>query len=60
MSKRVYWLWLTTRDHLDPAVIRKLTTSFGTPEFLYGATREQLARTGLNRRQIEALCDKDL
>lgn len=60
MSKRVYWLWLTTRDHLDPAVIRKLTTSFGTPEFLYGATREQLARTGLNRRQIDALCDKDL
>ena len=31
MSKRVYWLWLTTRDDLGAETIRKLTTSFGTP-----------------------------
>ena len=60
MSKRVYWLWLTTRDDLGAETIRKLTTSFGTPEFLYGATREQLMQTGLKPRQINALCDKDL
>lgn len=60
MSKRVYWLWLTTRDDLGTETIRKLTTSFGTPEFLYGATREQLMQTGLKPRQINALCDKDL
>ncbi len=60
MSKRVYWLWLTTRDDFGAETIRKLTTSFGTPEFLYGATREQLMQTGLKPRQINALCDKDL
>lgn len=60
MSKRVYWLWLTTRDDLSAGTIRTLTTSFGTPEFLYGATREQLMQTGLKPRQINALCDKDL
>ena len=60
MSKRVYWLWLTTRDDLGTETIRKLTTSFGTPEFLYGATREQLMQTGLKPRQINALCDKDI
>lgn len=60
MSKRVYWLWLATRDGLGAETIRQLTQSFGTPEFLYGADREQLSRAGLTKRQTDALCDKDL
>ena len=60
MSKRVYWLWLASRDDLGAGTIRRLTESFGTPEFLYGADRTQLIRAGLNKRQTDALCDKDL
>lgn len=60
MSKRVYWLWLANKPDLDAAVIRKLTQSFGTPEFLYGAERDVLLSAGLPKRQTDALCDKDL
>lgn len=60
MSKRVYWLWLSTRPGLNAAMIRTLTESFGTPEFLYGADRNTLLTAGLNQRQTDALCDKDL
>ncbi len=60
MSKRVYWLWLASKPDLEAAVIRRLTESFGTPEFLYGAEREVLLKAGLPKRQTDALCDKDL
>lgn len=60
MSKRVYWLWLASKPDLDAAVIHKLTQSFGTPEFLYGAERDVLLSAGLPKRQTDALCDKDL
>lgn len=60
MSKRVYWLWLATRSDLSAQNIRDLTERFGTPEFLYGANRDVLIHAGLNKRQTDALCDKDL
>ena len=60
MSKRVYWLWLATKQDLDAAVIRSLTESFGTPEFLYGAERDVLLSAGLTKQQTDALCNKDL
>ncbi len=60
MSKRVYWLWLASKPDLQAAVIRRLTESFGTPEFLYGAERDVLLSAGLPKRQTDALCDKDL
>lgn len=60
MSKRVYWMWLATKQDLDAAAIRSLTESFGTPEFLYGAERDVLISAGLTKRQTDALCDKDL
>lgn len=60
MSKRVYWLWLATRSDLSAQNIRDLTERFGTPEFLYGANRDVLIHAGLNKRQTDVLCDKDL
>ena len=60
MSKRVYWLWLATRSDLSAQNIRDLTERFGTPEFLYGANRDVLIHAGLDKRQTDALCDKDL
>lgn len=60
MSKRVYWLWLANRHDLDAGVIRRLTHTLGTPEFLYGAGRDAFIAAGLNQRQTDALCDKDL
>lgn len=60
MSKRVYWLWLAEKQELDAATIRKVTESFGTPEFLYASERDILLSAGLTKRQTDALCDKDL
>ena len=60
MSRRVYWLWLAEKQELDVAVIRRLTESFGTPEFLYASERDVLLSAGLTKRQTDALCEKDL
>lgn len=60
MSRRVYWLWLAEKQELDAAVIRRLTESFGTPEFLYASERDVLLSAGLTKRQTDALCEKDL
>ena len=60
MSKRVYWLWLAEKQELDAATIRRLTESFGTPEFLYASERDVLLSAGLTKRQTDALCEKDL
>lgn len=60
MSKRVYWLWLAEKQELDAATIRRLTESFGTPEFLYASERDVLLSAELTKRQTDALCEKDL
>ena len=58
---RDYWLWLAEKDGVTALVKNQLLDTFGTPEHLYGMSREELiASTGLNKRQVDALSDKSM
>lgn len=61
MAQVEYWIWLTTRAGSNAHICRALLQEFGSPEAVWNAPREQLARVSqLSRVRLDALADKDL
>lgn len=60
MSKTLYWLWLAGKDLL-PRIKYTLLCAMGSPEAIYNAKRDELARAAeLKPFHLSDLCDKDL
>ena len=60
MIDTLYWIWLAQRPRLGPVRLRQLLELTGTPEELYAAGEEELARMGLPEAACKSLLDKSL
>lgn len=60
MSVRLSYIWLAECESIGPQTAAQLLQGFGSPEAVYAADRSALIAAGLNKRQVDALCDKDL
>ena len=56
----LYWIWLSRRPRIGAKGQRQLLRLFGSPEAIYAADREALARVGVAPAQQRSLLDKDL
>ena len=56
----LYWIWLSRRPRIGAKGQRQLLRLFGSPEAIYAADRETLARVGVVPAQQRSLLDKDL
>lgn len=61
MSNLKYWVWLSALDGLTNLSRLRLLAQFGSPENVYYAAEEELARVeGISRGQVKRLGDKSL
>ncbi len=61
MSNLKYWVWLSALDGLTNLSRLRLLAQFGSPENVYYASEEELARVeGLSRGQVKRLEDRSL
>ncbi|MDY3618576.1 DNA-processing protein DprA [Agathobaculum sp.] len=62
MSVRESFLWLSRKNSVGAGTAADLLRIFGSAEAVYAADRERFATCGcpLTKRQVDALCDKDL
>ena len=61
MASHLSYVWLSQRNRVGPRTAAELLRAFGSPEAVFAADREALvaAPCGLNKAQVDALCDKD-
>lgn len=61
MPSHLSYVWLSQRQQVGPRMAAELLRAFGSPEAVYAADREALAKSpcGLRKVQVDALCDKD-
>ena len=59
MARTKYWVWLSSFN-IGSAVKRRLLDSFGDPERLFFADRDELAAARLSERELALLCDKSM
>ncbi len=61
MSVRLSYIWLSQRFGVGAVTINELLEAFKSPEAIYKAGREELAKAcSLNNKQLKSLCDKSL
>lgn len=61
MSNLKYWLWLSSLEGLTNLSRLRLLAQLGSPESVYYASEEELARVeGLSRGQVKLLAEKSL
>ncbi len=60
-EQRAYWVWLATRPNCGAATEQEVLRAFDSPEAAWRAERDEIsAISGMNRKRVDALMDKDL